>query len=387
MQRLSVEALCETADHYYRSVIDPTEQMGKPFSNPLDAPDMLMNLGQLLSGLHLTKSMSVLDFAAGTCWLSRFLNQMQCVTISVDASEAALAIGRRLFDEQPIIGKSIAPPTFLHFNGRRIDLPDASVDRIVCFDAFHHIPNQREILAELARVLKPGGIAGFSEPGRYHSQTSMSQKEMTDFDVLENDLILEDVVALAYDVGFTDFVCRLGCSDELTMDEYKAVISRQASSDLSQRMLDSVTNTMTNKSVFFLHKGDRQLDSRGLQGLACKIKVESRTINVKAGTDFTLSCVLHNIGQARWLHHTPHVVGEVQVGTHLYDAHGALLNLDFGRTHLEKDIEPGEQTNCSLLLRIDTPGRYRLAIDMVSEYVCWFETLGLKPVDIEVVVS
>ena len=387
LQRLSVEALCETADSYYRSVIDPTEQMGKPFSNPLDAPDMLMNLGQLLSGLHLTKSMSVLDFAAGTCWLSRFLSQMQCVTISVDASHAALAIGRRLFDEHPIVGRPIAPPTFLHFNGRHIDLPDESVDRIVCFDAFHHIPNQREILAELVRVLKPGGIAGFSEPGRYHSQTAVSQYEMANFDVLENDLILEDVVALAYDVGFSDFTCKLGCSGELSLNEYKAVIGLEASGELSLQMLDNVANTMRNKAVFFLHKGARHLDSRGVQGQACEINPEPRTVSVNAGEDFTLDCMLRNTGQARWLHHNPHVVGEVQVGVHLYDAQGKLLNLDFGRSRLAKDVDPGEETVCQLRLRIDQPGRYRLAIDMVSEYVCWFESLGLKPVDVDVFVN
>ena len=262
LQRLSVEDLCETADKYYRSLIDPTEQMGKPFSNPLDAPDMLVNLGQLLSGLHLTKSMTVLDFAAGTCWLSRFLNQMQCVTISVDASQAALAIGRRLFDEHPIVAKSIAPPTFLLFNGRHIDLPDESVDRIVCFDAFHHIPNQQEILGELARVLKPGGIAGFSEPGRNHSRTPLSQQEMANYDVLENDLVLEDVVALAYEVGFTGFACKLGCGNEMSLDDYQAVIDRKTSSTLSHRILNDVTDTMTNKSVFFLYKGARQFDSR-----------------------------------------------------------------------------------------------------------------------------
>jgi ubiquinone/menaquinone biosynthesis C-methylase UbiE len=31
------------------------------------------------------------------------------------------------------------------------------MDRIICHDGFHHIPNQAEIISELARVLKPGG--------------------------------------------------------------------------------------------------------------------------------------------------------------------------------------------------------------------------------------
>jgi ubiquinone/menaquinone biosynthesis C-methylase UbiE len=384
MQRLSVEALCETADKYYLSILDPVEQMGKPFSNPLDAPEMLVNLGQLLSGLRLTKSMTVLDFAAGTCWLSRFLNQMQCVTISLDASKAALAIGERLFNEYPIVGQPIAAPSFLHFDGRQINLPDASVDRIVCFDAFHHIPNQREILLEMARILKPGGIAGFSEPGRTHSQTAMSQKEMAEYDVLENDLVLEDVVALAYEVGFTEFTCKLGCGDELTLEEYLALVSRKPSDTLQRRINNNISNTMINKSIFFLQKGDLQIDSRGAIGLDCSIEVESRQMRVGAGEEFSIRCLVRNKGKARWLHDAQQTVGTVRIGTHLYDANGKLLDLDFGRSALEKDIEPNEETICYLHLLIKELGRYRIMIDMVSEHVCWFESLGFKAVDVEV---
>lgn len=386
MQRLSVEALCKTADSYYRSLLDPVEQMGKPFSNPIDAPEMLMNLGQLLSGLHLAKSMTVLDFAAGTCWLSRYLNQLQCATISLDASKAALTIGERLFNEYPIVGKPVAPPTFLHFNGRRIDLPNASVDRIVCFDAFHHIPNQQEILAEMARILKPGGIAGFSEPGRLHSQTPMSQKEMAEYDVLENDLVLEDVVALAYGAGFTGFTCKLGCGDELTLEEYVALVTRTPALALELRIASNIATTMTNKSIFFLQKGIRETDSRGVDGLNCEIKVEFNQVNVKAGEKFSLRCLLRNTGESRWLQRSPHDVGNVSVGAHLYDENNKLLNLDFGRSPLEKDVEPNEEVVCYLNLCIDAPGYYRIVIDMVAEQVCWFENLGVKPVTIDIMV-
>lgn len=387
MRRLSVEALCETADKYYLSIQDPTEQLGKPFSNPTDAPAMLINLGQLLSGLQLTKSMTVLDFAAGTCWLSRYLNQMQCATISLDASKAALDIGRRLFNEHPIIGKLIAAPVFLHFNGRNINLPDASVDRIVCFDAFHHIPNQREILAEMARILKPGGIAGFSEPGRVHSQTAMSQKEMAEYDVLENDLVLEDVVALAYEVGFTEFSCKLGCGGNLSLEDYLALIDRKPSEILNRRIREDISSTMINKSVFFLQKGSLQNDSRGITGLDCHIEVGASLMQVRAGDEFSIHCLVRNSGRAKWLHKSLQTVGTVRIGTHLYDTAGKLLNLDFGRSSLERDIEPNEETVCVLHLRLPDPGQYRIMIDMVSEHVCWFENLGFKPVEVSVVVN
>ncbi len=40
---------------------------------------------------------------------------------------------------------------------------DASFDLLTCRLAFHHFPNPRQALAEFARVLKPGGILGFTD--------------------------------------------------------------------------------------------------------------------------------------------------------------------------------------------------------------------------------
>ena len=39
----------------------------------------------------------------------------------------------------------------------RLPLLDASVDRVACFNSLHCIPNQRALLEEFRRVLKPGG--------------------------------------------------------------------------------------------------------------------------------------------------------------------------------------------------------------------------------------
>src|SRR5688500_13934204 len=65
---LSIEELCRTAEAYYKSIPDPTPQLAKPFSSLLEGPDQLQSMGLLLSGLRLGKTMSVLEFGAGTCW-------------------------------------------------------------------------------------------------------------------------------------------------------------------------------------------------------------------------------------------------------------------------------------------------------------------------------
>src|SRR5213075_419536 len=95
-------------------------------------------------------------------------------------------------------------PQFLVFDGQHLDLPDASVERVLCLDAFHHVPNPDQVLAELGRVLEPGGIAGFAEPGPEHSRTPQSQYEMKTFGVIENDVDMKAVWEAAHRAGFTD---------------------------------------------------------------------------------------------------------------------------------------------------------------------------------------
>jgi ubiquinone/menaquinone biosynthesis C-methylase UbiE len=262
---MSVEALCKTADEYYGKVADPTSLLSKPFADLGEAPEMIYRLGLLVSGLQLAKGLQVLDFGSGACWLSRILNQFGCATISMDASAHALEMGRRLFALQPVLGGSIAPPDFIHFDGRHINIPDTSVDRIVCFDAFHHVPNQREVLTEFYRVLKEGGIAGFSEPGRNHSKGPQSQYEMANYRVLENDIIIEDIIQLAKKAGFAGAYLKplFEPNTIVTQDEYAQILRKRV---LPDRLVKSSLDAMASGTVFFLVRGRLQPDSRSAAG-------------------------------------------------------------------------------------------------------------------------
>ena len=46
----------------------------------------------------------MLDFGAGSCWASRFLNQMGCRVISLDTSLTALNIGKELKKKHLVFG-------------------------------------------------------------------------------------------------------------------------------------------------------------------------------------------------------------------------------------------------------------------------------------------
>lgn len=384
IKMFSVEELCQTADDYFKSISNPTHQMAKPFSSLVEAPEILINMGLMLSGLHLGKTMTVLEFAAGTCWFSRYLNQMQCCTISCDVSKTALEIGKRLFMEFPIIGNSISEPLFLHFDGHKINLPDESVDRIVCNDGFHHVPNQDKVISELARVLKTGGIACFSEPGRFHSQSAQSQYEMKNYRVLENDIVMTEIFSTALKYGFTDIKIKLLSDMEISLNDYESLINNKCGPRFLNDIFENIRNIMTKKTIFFLHKGTYIPDSRSHIGLSHSIFLENNVYSVKAGEDLYIPMTISNIGVAKWLYSNINYIGVVRIGTHLYDEANNLLNLDFSRHEITSSIKPGQTFHQKIKLRFADIGKFILSVDLVSEGVCWFENVGSKPMYLQI---
>ncbi len=375
--RHSVEELIETADEYYRGIADPTALMSRPFAYLHETPVMLQNLGALLAGLQLGKTMTVLEFGAGTCWLSRCLAQLNCQPICCDASTAALDIGRRLFAEHPIVGPAMFAPTFLPFDGHRIELDDESVDRIVCFDALHHVPNLDEVMGEFGRVLRAGGIAGFSEPGRDHSRSAQAQYEMRDHRVLENDVDLRAIFATSRVAGFTQLTARVANDLEVSVDHYQQIVDRRGD-DVQRAIWNNTSDTMRSRTVFFLHKGETRRDSRSHVGLAHAMTATSVDRRVASGAPMTVDLHIENVGRATWLSSNIHDFGIVRVGTHLYDRDAKLTAIDHSRHDLPRNIEPGESIDITIEVPLPAEGDFAVGIDLVAEGVIWFEHVGSR---------
>lgn len=53
------------------------------------------------------------------------------------------------------------------YDGKRIPLPDASVDYSVSFEVLEHVKDEDQVLRELSRVLRPGGTLAISVPNRW----------------------------------------------------------------------------------------------------------------------------------------------------------------------------------------------------------------------------
>jgi SAM-dependent methyltransferase len=378
----TLDKLNASAEAYFASLSNWDHHLAKPFSSVDEAPWLLTHLTVLLQMLALKPGQHVLEFGAGTGWLSRFLTQLGCRATLVDVSPTALQIARALYERLPVIGDQ-PPPAFLPFDGVRIDLPDASVDRIVCFHAFHHVPNPPAAIAEFARILRPGGLAAFAEPGPTHSRSAQSQFEMRTYGVVENDVDVHGLWRVARGCGFSDLRLMVfhGLPFAVPLDRFEDFLR---GGDTCAEWVAAARIFLRNVRNFVLVKeGVEREDSRSVRGLACEIHAAVHP-PIQEGKPVRVTVTATNTGTALWLPRSAGV-GGVSIGVHVFDADGRLVSTDVLATPLAPGaVGPDEQVTVDVAIGELTRGRYAIEIDCVADRVGWFGQLGSRPARIEI---
>lgn len=104
--------------------------------------------GALLDGLSRAERPvhHVLDVGGGSGRAAATLDAPDRQVTVVDVSSGMLSRAR---------GRGLA---CVRGDARTLPLADESVDAVTIVDAFHHMPEQRTVLADVARVLAPGGV-------------------------------------------------------------------------------------------------------------------------------------------------------------------------------------------------------------------------------------
>jgi 2-polyprenyl-6-hydroxyphenyl methylase/3-demethylubiquinone-9 3-methyltransferase len=92
----------------------------------------------------------ILDVGCGAGFLSNALSLHHHEVVGLDASEDSLTVARR----HDVSGKTV------YEKGNALALPyvDSSFDVVCAMDFLEHVENPARVIAEAARVLKPGGI-------------------------------------------------------------------------------------------------------------------------------------------------------------------------------------------------------------------------------------
>jgi SAM-dependent methyltransferase len=115
-----------------------------------------------LGWLNLSSGKTLLDVACGSGGpVLRIADTTGCSVVGVDVHEEAIATANSLAAQRGLTDRArfqVADATV------QLPLPDASCDAIICIDAINHLPNRQRVLADWARLLKPGGRLLFTDP-------------------------------------------------------------------------------------------------------------------------------------------------------------------------------------------------------------------------------
>ena len=182
-----------------RSGSEPWER-AKPFAPPGhnmvgESLSLIHDFAVAIGCLAPVPGERVLDLAAGSCWVSEWLRRLNIDTVSIDIALDMLRLGRDRMGVNP----GLVAGDLEHLPFR-----DASFDKAVCLNAFHHLPDTARGLAEIRRVLKPGGKVAFSEPGRGHADADHSTRATGEFGVTEQEIVATDFMRLCAEAGFAD---------------------------------------------------------------------------------------------------------------------------------------------------------------------------------------
>jgi SAM-dependent methyltransferase len=382
----SIEELNAAAEQYFSSLTSWDHHLAKPFSGVDEAPWLLTHFTVVLEALRLKPGLTVLEFGAGTGWASRFLTQLGCRVILLDVSATALRIAQELYARVPVIGDQPAPE-FLVFDGQRIVLPDASVDRVMCLHAFHHVPNPAEMIAEFGRILRPVDVPRSPSPGRPipvpHSRSSKCAP------------IASSKTTWTYMSCGDSPGMRLRRSADDGVSWIAVPCNAGPLRGLSPRRRD-VRRVGGRRSVFLrnirnfvlVKDGTERSDSRSSAGLTCELDARLGE-PARAGSPIAVRVIATNVGDAIWLPRTADI-GGVSLGFHVFDESGALLRTEVLSNALKEgfhEVAPGEMATLNVTLPPLPKGRYVVEIDCVADRVGWFAQLGSRPARVEVVVS
>ena len=155
MAHASIDDLNRAAEEYFASLTDWEDQLAKPFSKPGEAPALLVEPRGVVARAAAFPGATVPRVRRRHRLAVRFLTQLGCRAILLDVSATALRMAEELYqphagDRRPSRSRSLWSSTAAP------RLPDASVDRVVTFDAFHHVANPDDVLAEFGRSSQAG---------------------------------------------------------------------------------------------------------------------------------------------------------------------------------------------------------------------------------------
>lgn len=378
--QFSFEEHARLADEYFAAVTLEDGRLRKPFWSVPTTEDLLPKLGRTIAAAQLFPGARVCDFGAGTGWLTRALCEMGCEATALDISARALELGRGHM--QRVSPEAFGRAAFVAYDGRRIPAQDGHFDRLIAFDSFHHVPNQAEVLAEMHRVLGEHGVAVFNEPGPRHSLTPASQGEMRKYNVIENDIVIEEIWAEAERIGFRRIELDMYAPVPLKLGlaDFAKFASWEAAEPLLRAHFEQYRGVCQDARLFTLYKSaTAAFDSRHRASLAGRIEARF----AEEGGQPRLHVEVTNTGHAVW-RPAGGGLGRVNLGIAACLKDGGFVRELLRVTISEQPTQPGQTRVLPAIALPRLPEIAAIELDLVAEMVAWFDDVAPTRVRLDV---
>lgn len=106
--------------------------------------------------------------------------------MGLESQPEALAWARKLLRSVNL------QPVLVRADAQRLPFGSQSFDFVTCVEAIEHVERPERLVAEVRRVLKPGGVAVFTTPQRGHDGKLQDPFHAREFDQRELDALLSE---------------------------------------------------------------------------------------------------------------------------------------------------------------------------------------------------
>jgi SAM-dependent methyltransferase/uncharacterized protein YbaR (Trm112 family) len=358
--------------------------------HPVRSADRMLRFLTAVRQLDLRRGDAVLDLGVGYAWTSEWLKKLGYSVIGVDLSRAYLEAGLRRAPD--------ALPPLLISDIENLPFRKGMFQGILVFDAFHHVADRRKSLRTFSEILTPGGRLVMAEPGPKHESQPASLEAMKKFGILEKGISRRSVERLIDRTAFKSRPLNFLAAGRRKLREAflaGARFSEKAFRKVSLWIggpgisVERIPHPTGDVEILLLRKQGRRIyTSKNPDLLRAKFALPGKTYKMSAGAEWTLRFSLENSGNTVWLGKTEDGLGEVKVGFRLKGTDGTLLNENFLKVPLLRDVSPGESLGIEASMPVlSSPGTYILEVDLLAEGIMWFKDSFYAPEQIVLEVS
>jgi SAM-dependent methyltransferase len=104
------------------------------------------------------KSLTLLDVGSSTGLIANHLAMYFSEVIGIDIDRPAVEFAKANHKKDNLV--------FIQSDSLKIDMPDSYFDVVICAQVYEHVPNAAMMMAEIYRILKPGGVCYFAAGNR-----------------------------------------------------------------------------------------------------------------------------------------------------------------------------------------------------------------------------